>query len=395
VGVRNRSLVERWQKWRRRRPAAMPRQLMLAGSAAAVLAAAALLSGAYRQRIHDIEGALNDGREFHKRAQYAEAVRVLQRGRELAGTTLGVASLKGELEEELGLVRRDGKAAELHGLAELIRFRYGLAPEPSDAARAIVRRGGEIWEARDLLIRPIGGRPALEIDPTIRADLLDVVTVWADLSVRLAPPETADEARRAALERLDEAARLLGPGAALDRLRAAYGQAIGRDEPSPCSDSGPMSAWEHCDLGRYYLRSRDFASAAEEFARALELRPQDFWPNFYQGLCAYHLGRFDDAARAFGICIALAPATAECSFNRGLAHESLGLLAKADHDYSRALSLTLPGDRPTLGAIHYHRALVALARGDRPAARSSLEAAASCGDDEAAKLLGRFQSGTF
>ena len=32
-------------------------------------------------------------------------------------------------------------------------------------------------------------------------------------------------------------------------------------------------------------------AAAEEFRRTLERRPQDFWPNFYQGLCAYRLGQ--------------------------------------------------------------------------------------------------------
>ena len=51
----------------------------------------------------------------------------------------------------------------------------------------------------------------------------------------------------------------------------------------------------------------DLAGAADEFQAALDLRPQDFWPNFYQGLCAYQLGRFDDAIDAFRVCIALAP----------------------------------------------------------------------------------------
>jgi serine/threonine protein kinase len=391
LGVRNRSLIERWRKWRRRRPAAMQRQAMLVGSAAAAMAAAALLSGSYRQRVHDIEGALGNGRQFHARRQYAEAGRVLRRGLDLAGTTPAVARQRHELAEELRLVRRDWKAAELHDLAELIRFRHGLAPEPSDEARAIVRLGRAIWEARDLLTRPIGGRRDPLVEPTIRADLLDVVTVWADLSVRLAPPGEADEARAEALRRLDDADALLGPGAALDRLRASYAEALGRPVRSPHPASTPRTAWEHCDLGRSYLRSGDHTRAAAEFERALELRPQDFWPNFYRGLCAYQLGRFEDAVHFFGVCIALAPATAECSFNRGMAHEALGQSIQADRDYARALALAPPTDRETVGAIHYHRALVALARGDRPAALSSLEAASDHGHEEAGELSRRLR----
>ena len=58
VGVPNRSLIERWRKWRRRRPSALPRQVFLVLSAAGAIAAAALLVGAYRQRVHELDEAL-------------------------------------------------------------------------------------------------------------------------------------------------------------------------------------------------------------------------------------------------------------------------------------------------------------------------------------------------
>ena len=63
-GVPNRSPVERWRKWRRRRPSALPRNLIFLAIAASALAAAALLSVAYRQRVGDIEAALASGREY-------------------------------------------------------------------------------------------------------------------------------------------------------------------------------------------------------------------------------------------------------------------------------------------------------------------------------------------
>ncbi len=393
-GVPNRSPVERWRKWRRRRPAALPRNLILLITAATALAAAALLSVAYRQRVADIEAALGSGREDLQHHRYAEATEALRRGLTLAAPTPYVARLKQALEEELGLVQRDAKAAELHHLADLIRFRYGLAPKPSEEARALVRRGRGIWEARGLLVRPTSSPPQGEVERAIRTDLLDFVAVWADLRVRLAPAGDVERARREALQWLGEAIDLLGPSPALVRLRTAHATALGLSVADGPHAPEPESAWEHCDLGRSYLRTGDLGRAALEFQVALDLRPQDFWPNFYQGLCAYQLGRFDDAIDAFRVCIALAPETAECYYNRALAHDALGHKAPAMRDYTRAhhldrglseaalnrgillsaegrhaeaagdldQALATANGRDTRGMIHYNLSLIDLAR---------------------------------
>jgi tetratricopeptide (TPR) repeat protein len=206
------------------------------------------------------------------------------------------------------------------------------------------------------------------VDRTIRRDLLDFVTVWADLRVRLAPEAQADDARREALKWLDEAIGLLGPSPALIRVRGALAQALGMAVPSGSAVPEPESAWEHCDLGRCYLRAGDLARAAEEFQRALEIRPQDFWPNFYQGLCAYHLGRIEDAIDAFRVCISLAPGTAECYYNRALAHEAAGHKTAALRDYSRALKLD-----HSLSDAALNRALLLAAMGRQGEANAELD----------------------
>jgi tetratricopeptide (TPR) repeat protein len=279
--------------------------------------------------------------------------------------------LKQALQEELRLVHRDAKAAELHHLADLIRFRYGLAPQPSDEARTLLRRGQGIWDARALLLEPRAANPRDdEIDHTIRTDLLDFVTVWADLHVRLAPEAEIDNARREALKWLDEAIDRLGPTPALVRLRTTQAQALGLPVLADGAVSEPESAWEHCDLGRSYLRSGDLVRAAAEFQTALEIRSQDFWPNFYQGLCAYQLGRFEDAIDAFRVCIALAPETAECYYNRALAHEAAGHKAHALGDYTRALKL----DRSMSDAA-LNRGLLLAAMGRPAAAAAELDQA--------------------
>jgi serine/threonine protein kinase/Tfp pilus assembly protein PilF len=424
-GVANRSLLERWRKWRRRRPSALPRNLILLVIAASTVAAAALLSVAYRQRVADIEAALGSGREYRRNQQYGEAAGALRRGLDLALPTPAVAKLKQDLDEELRLVQWSARAAELHQLADMIRFRYGLAPKPSEEALALVRRGRRIWETRGLLVRPTTAARDDAVDRSIRTDLLDFVTVWADLRVRLASgsADETDRARREALQWLDEAIDLLGPSPALVRLRATQAHALGLPVSSDHPMPEPESAWEHCDLGRSYLRSGDLAGAADEFQAALDLRPQDFWPNFYQGLCAYQFGQFAEAIDAFRVCIALAPDTAECYYNRALAHEALGHKTLALRDYSHALkrdrslseaalnrgillsaegrhteaaadfdlALATTNSRETRGMIHYNRARGDLARGDRAAALAHLEAAVGYGHKEAGDALKRIR----
>src|SRR5262249_58427280 len=73
--------------------------------------------------------------------------------------------------------------------------------------------------------------------------------------------------------------------------------------------------------------------------RAVRLQPQDLWPNFYQGLCAYRQGRHADATTAYSVCIGAAPEAAACFYNRALAFDALGRTEQALHDYDQALRL--------------------------------------------------------
>ncbi len=217
---------------------------------------------------------------------------------------------------------------------------------------------------------------------------------------------------------------MLGSSPALERLRRSYAKALGQPTAASASSAPviqPQTAWEHCDLGRAYLRDGEHARASREFQRAVDLRPQDFWPNFYQGLCAYKLGRFEEAFNAFRVCISLAENPAECYFNRALAYESLGRNDEAIRDYTRALkcdskltgaalnrgilhfsagrhaeaeanlsaALETASGRTDLGMVHYNRALVRLARNDRLAGLADLKAASDCGYAPARDLAQR------
>ena len=128
--------------------------------------------------------------------------------------------------------------------------------------------------------------------------------------------------------------------------------------PSQAPVPVARSAWEHYALGRSLLRSGELEGAAEELGRAVRLQPQGLWPNFYQALCAYRQGRYEDAVMASSVCIGAAPDAAGCFYNRALALEALGRGAQALQDYDQALRLD-----PTLAAAPEARRLHERLRG--------------------------------
>jgi tetratricopeptide (TPR) repeat protein len=176
----------------------------------------------------------------------------------------------------------------------------------------------------------------------VRADLLDLVTLWADLRLRGPHGSPEPDAARELLAALDEAERRFGASAALARQRQGCLEALGRSAEAEQARRqalrlAPRTAWEHCALGRSLLRAGEVRAAAAEFRRAVALRPQDFWPHFYEGVCAYRLGDLPTALAAFRTCVALAPERAEVWHNRALTLAALGRRDEALADVRRAL----------------------------------------------------------
>jgi serine/threonine protein kinase/tetratricopeptide (TPR) repeat protein len=378
-GVSNRSPAELWHKLSRRRPGLVAWVFALSSIAAALVAAVVVGGTVYRQRVGEASAALDDGCRAREAQSFDQALGVLQRGRAIAARLPAVDDLRQSLDHEIALARRGALAADLHRSADLIRFQHGDDLPAADKARALLRDCQAIWDRRALL----PALPGTTLDNTterqISSDMLELAVVWADLRVRLAPPDQAGDARRDARTRLDEAETEFGPSLALELQRRAL---------EPGSDQKqstwfePRSPWDHYELGRFYLRNGRIADADTEFRRTLEHRPQDLWPNFYQGRCAYLLGRHADAVAAFRTAIALAPAAAPCYYNRALALTALGRSKEAYDDDTRAIELD-----PHLAAAHLNRATLALQSGRPAEALADLEQALSLTTDPA--TLGR------
>jgi serine/threonine protein kinase/lipoprotein NlpI len=405
-GVANRSLSERWAKWRRRKPHLLA--LLVLSAVVLVMAGAALVVvGLHvRQRLEEGATALAEGERFLQRGENADAISVLKRELSRLESLPGSSQLKQKLASRLRLAARMQSAQELHDIADRCRFLYGVDFYPSARLRSLEARCRAFWEQRDTILDRVGKDLDPSTEQRVRTDLLDLAILGADLRVRLADPGQVPAARREALQALEQVEQIAGPSAVLFRERQTHAEKLGltdvarraREQAARCP---PRGAWEHYALGRALLRSDQLEAAAGHLDQAVALQPDGLWPSFYQGVCCHRLGRFEDAAAAFGICTALAPKVAGCFFNRALALAELKRNDRALRDFDHALELDPDFAEAALNrgllhlrekrldlaeadfrrAIakgadparsHYQLALVSLARNDRAGAVSHL-----------------------
>jgi serine/threonine protein kinase/Tfp pilus assembly protein PilF len=414
-GVGNRCPFERWRKWRRRRPLALPLVCLLL----AVVVSGGLLTVHVVRQADKARAALREGEEYLHDHRYAEALDAFRHGADLADDLPGCGDLARQLHERMNRADRGQAAGELHRFCERIRPLFGADQIAPGEAQAVLARCRAVWDERRQIARLLGEETAAGAQ--VRTDLTDVAILLADLWVRLAAPAARDRARHEALEVLSDAETLLGPGRVLHEERRIHLLALGHAPQAEQQDTRePVSAQEHYALGLGCLRGGDLARAEQAMERALDLEPAALWPNFFKGCCAFRRRRFEDAVLAFSVCVVLAPDSAWCWYNRGLANVELGRAERGLHDFNRALRLDprLAVAALSRGTLHYRQqrfpealadlrqaldlgvapavvlcneALVHLALEDREAARGCLRRALSNDPDlvQARELLDR------
>jgi serine/threonine protein kinase/Tfp pilus assembly protein PilF len=383
-GVPNRSLGERWRKWRRRRPRALVGQLMILVLVGVAATAAAAGWGLLAQQRAFARAALHDGREALSQGRPDDAERTLSRAAQQAATLPAGGELARELATELKRAKRAVAARDLHAAVTRLRLLYDAPGMSSTELGSLAGRCRDVWDGRDTLIRQEDAdlNPALE--EQIQLDLLDLVLLWTEFHLARAPKDALETAQREALETLLEADSLFGPSSVVACREQALAETLGlRDQADEAGRRSallsPRTAWEHTALGRSLLHRAAYEQAAVEFKKALDLETAAFWPNFYGGVCAYRQAHFEEALAAFHACVTLAPQTPECFYNRALAWTALGNNTEALHDYDRALRLDAGFAAAVLNRGVLHRC-----NHDSAAARTDLQRALTLGADSAA-----------
>lgn len=373
-GVRNRSLRERWRKWRRRRPLTLP--LVLA--AAAMLAATMGLATRTGRQADRAETIFREGMEHLRQGRYAEAAEAFHEGE----VVLEEVPFRGMLRERFRAARRaatQGLAAdELHATCERIRPFYAAELVTPAQVQVVRSRCLGLWDHREEFARSMHALGP-ERGQQVRADLLDLAVLLASIEVRNTPPDRLTEGHRRALTLLDQAEALLGPGRTLELERAAHARAAGLGDAAAAAERRATAhpcrtAWDHLVSGRAALAAGDWAGAAAAMDQALALDPRCFWASYYKGTCRLRTGDAIEALAAFSTCVALAPDCAWCDHNRGLAYLALDRPDAAVASFDRALTLD-----PNLGAALVGRAAAHSRSGQHAAALADLGRAAATG----------------
>ncbi len=356
-GVKNRSLGERYAKWRRRRPYALPLAALLLGLVAAIIVAGSILSHQRARRRQTAEEYFREGQSMLRVKQYAQAVESFKRGLNGAEGFYAEPRLLAALKQHLALAERARRAEDLHRLAEQCRL-VTLADNLDLRAGIVLDRAVDvIWEQRQALLEADPDFPDPALEETIRRDLLELAIHWADIKVRIGVPERRAAHRGQARAILAAAARIGGETTPLAWERGFYA-----DEPDARRDLAGggreiKDPWEHYCLGRALLRHGDVPAAFAELEKSLSRAPADYWANFVLADCAARLGRHDRAIACLGVCIGQNPTQAESFLRRGRAYAQLKDWDGALRDFNWALDLRPNAPEALLERARVYRAL--------------------------------------
>ncbi len=251
-----------------------------------------------------------------------------------------------------------GDLGRLDEAVEAYRQALGIYPDFAEALANLgnaLRRLGRPEDAIEACRLAIGAKPELaQAHNNLGAALLD-----------LGLPEEAEEAFRRALA-LDPGllSARLNLGEALRRrgqieaaLEVAGGAATGG--PPDGSPGGSSSPALHNLMGNIKLDLGDFDGAAESYAGALALDPDDLHAHNNFGNLLVRQGRLDEAVLSYRKALAIKPDFADALANLGAAHQARGRLDLALQCCEEALAI----DADHADA-HWNRGIARLLDGD-------------------------------
>ncbi|MFO0949044.1 MAG: tetratricopeptide repeat protein [Planctomycetota bacterium] len=369
-GVRNRSLAERWTKWRRRHP-----QVRMAVTLAVFVVVGAVSLGLatwqhHVQLLDQARAQWEDGRHFAEHGEYLDAIQSLRKADSLASRTLLGSSLRQDVGRDLQRFSRLAAEKDLITFVDSIRYLHGDASLETSVARRLSERCQQEWERHVLMDRT---HSPVHWPPRLRESLVELALLWADFVLRAETDPSV--ARGEAARIIDRAGKELGPEPLLDWARRHYvfGATAARTDSATS-----RSSWEHFVSGRWLFVAGQYPDAEVEFAEAARLDPSDFWPWFYLGVTQSKLEQHANAVQSFTVAIALRPNSAECYCQRATSFAEMTDFKNARNDFNQALSL-VPGLAPAL----FNRGVLSLKEHRWTDARRDFEQALSAGGNPA------------
>jgi serine/threonine-protein kinase len=232
---------------------------------------------------------------------------------------------------------------------------YGTLFTDADAARNLSTTAAAAREALALMAVPVEGDGLPVLNPALsaseQAEVLagcyQLLLVLAEVAAHGSPEPQADDPGRPirqALTLLDRAAQL-GPATPAYHLRRArYLHQLGdeagaRQERARAESLKPAGALDYFLLGQEQFRQGKVEQACADFQKALLLRPDDFWSQYFLAVGYLKTKRPAEARDCLTKCAEQRPGFIWTYLVRSLAHEQSGAFAAAEADYQTALEL--------------------------------------------------------
>lgn len=385
IHVANRSLRERWLKWRRRQPHALTRIFLSLALVASCLATAATV----RQRWREAELVLEEAQIEIEAGRFQWAISSLDRGMSLAARLPWRSKLLTDLEAAQAVAKQGALVQQLHILVEQFRAFYGAEVIARQQSQQLKDDAQRVWQQRRSLLKSVGMHHYWS-SAQVKQDLIDLAMFLVEIKLEAATADERWQTVRDGLDLLADAEYLAGKRLVLCREQERLARLIGDDKTAAAAAMKaetlePASTWEHYALGRTAFTAGDLDLADEHFRAAVDLSPREFWPHFYHGQTAYELKRYEEAKTAFTVCLALSPRAGSYHY-RGLACLQLGQLRLALADFNRAIELD-----PHLAAALIDRAALASREQRYDDALTDLERAAIEHADAASVAFGKAQ----
>ncbi|HLW64274.1 MAG TPA: protein kinase [Gemmataceae bacterium] len=232
--------------------------------------------------------------------------------------------------------REELRAAEFHLVFG--QDHPGERQKGKDEARAVLDRYHVLAEA------DWSNRPALR--RLSDAERQQFTAELGESLLLLSQREQADKAYQVSLDLNQKAEQTLGERApaTLWRQRAELLEQLGRkdeadQERNRSRGSNPVADLDLMQEASERIAAHDFAQALIPLERITQRNPQYHRAWFNAGHCYFMLGRMNESAASFSVCIALHPESPWGYYCRGLAFGRVDEFARAVADLDRAIEL--------------------------------------------------------